>query len=147
MGRISLSTRILYTIFGREYIQAYILDQCRKPIWKVNLSIDTEEFIEKDRLYLVDLNDAVKIKNKWTVFYDLHSLRNKRKIEKGADKEGKMSNLSFVDHNDKINSDDLYDSISIDLLSAIVKKSDIWTYLPTIMSVLVLIVLILMWLS
>lgn len=128
---------IVYNILGKEYIKAYILDMCRKGIKKVNLTLDSEFFDLNNRIYLINLNDAIKIKNRYIIFYDLGTIRN---LERGdKTKEERIKNISFINKNDQIDGRRLKTLLSTNLLESIVSKRDIWYYLPSLISGLVLI--------
>lgn len=139
-GKIGKGKRVLYDIVQKEYIRAYVLDMCRKSVHRVDLDLDTDSFVFRDRIYLVNLNDAVKLKNRYLVFYDLRSIRNMKRSDIPNDE--RITGIRFVDQNDRIDGKKLYSLLSTNLISTMTQKKGWMDILPAVMSFLTFILVL-----
>lgn len=126
--------RFWYDLVRKEYIRAYILDSCRKGVYRVDLNLDTDSFSFRDRIYLVNMNDAVKLKNRYILFYDLKSIRNMKRSD--IKTEDRVSGVQFVDQNDRIDGKKLYSLLSTNIISTMTQKKGWMDILPALMSTL-----------
>lgn len=126
--------RIWYDLIRKEYIRAYILDSCRKGVYRVDLELDADSFSFRDRIYLVNMNDAVKLKNRYILFYDLKAIRNMKRSD--IKTEDRISGIQFVDQKDQIDGKKLYSLLSTNLISSMTHKMGWMDILPAIMSTL-----------
>lgn len=133
-GRIGNVRGVLYDLILKEYIRAYMLDSCRKGMYYVNMELDTDSFSFRDRIYLVNLNDAVKLKNRYLVFYDLRSIRNMKRSDVSTDE--RIENIRFVDQKDQIDGKKLYSLLSTNIISTMTQKKGWMDILPAMMSFL-----------
>jgi len=133
-GRIGEGKRVLYDLVRKEYIRAYMLDSCRKGVYRVNMELDTDSFSFRERIYLVNLNDAVKLKNRYLVFYDLKSIRNMKRSDVSTDE--RIENIRFVDQKDQIDGKKLYSLLSTNIISTMTHKKGWMDILPAMMSFL-----------
>lgn len=133
-GRIGNVRGVLYDLILKEYIRAYMLDPCRKGVYLVNMELDTDSFSFRDRIYLVNLNDAVKLKNRYLVFYDLKSIRNMKRSDVSTDE--RIENIRFVNQKDQIDGKKLYSLLSTNIISTMTQKKGWMDILPAMMSFL-----------
>jgi len=139
-GVIRKGKTIWYDLIKKEYVHAYILDSCRKGVYRVNLELDADSFNFRDRIYLVNMNDAVKLKNRYILFYDLKAIRNMKRSDIKI--EDRVSGVQFVDQNDKIDGKKLYSLLSTNIISTMTQKKGWMDILPTLMSTLTFIIVL-----
>jgi len=133
-GRIGNVRGVLYDLILKEYIRAYMLDPCRKGVYLVNMELGTDSFSFRDRIYLVNLNDAVKLKNRYLLFYDLKSIRNMKRSDVSTDE--RIENIRFVNQKDQIDGKKLYSLLSTNIISTMTQKKGWMDILPAMMSFL-----------
>jgi len=133
-GRIGKVRGVLYDLILKEYIRAYMLDPCRKGVYLANMELGTDSFSFRERIYLVNLNDAVKLKNRYLLFYDLKSIRNMKRSDVSTDE--RIKNIQFVDQKDQIDGKKLYSLLSTNIISTMTQKKGWMDILPAMMSFL-----------
>lgn len=142
---ISKPRQLLYNLIGKEYIKAIILTQNRKQYKTIALELDADYFENDNRVYLINLNDAIRFKNRYILFYDLKSIRNLERSD--VDTKERIKNISFIDPKDKINGKWLYTFLSEKTLKDLVKENTMLEYIPIILSVLTLAVSIMIFIT
>jgi hypothetical protein len=139
-GVIRKGKTIWYDLIKKEYAYAYILDSCRKGVYRVALELDADSFNFRDRIYLVNMNDAVKLRNRYILFYDLKAIRNMKRSDIKI--EDRVSGVQFVDQNDKIDGKKLYSLLSTNIISTMTHKKGWMDILPALMSTLTFIIVL-----
>jgi hypothetical protein len=86
------------------------------------------------------MNDAVKLRNRYILFYDLKAIRNMKRSDIKI--EDRVSGVQFVDQNDKIDGKKLYSLLSTNIISTMTHKKGWMDILPTLMSTLTFIIVL-----